>query len=203
MNEFTRPEGEMALRVLIVGAGFGGLAAARRLSRRSGGAEVEVTLVERTNHHLFQPLLYQVATAGLNPQDIAYSVRGLTRGRSGVRVRLGTVAAVDWAARRVLLDDGTALAYDRLILAAGAVTHDFDVPGVARHAFALKELGEAVALRNHLLCQFEHAAAEPATVDDGALTFAVAGGGPTGVELAGALSELIRSVLRRDFPDVV
>jgi NADH:ubiquinone reductase (H+-translocating) len=192
----------MPWRVVIVGAGFGGLAAMRRLARKDARGGVEVTVVDRTNHHLFSPLLYQVATAGLNPQDIAYSVRGIARHHANVRVRLGEVARVDLPARRVLLADGSVLDYDRLVLAAGAVTADFGVPGVAEHAFPLKELGHAAGLRNHLLCQFERAVADPAAVDAGALTFVIVGGGPTGVELAGALSELVTKVLRGDFPEL-
>ena len=187
--------------VVVIGAGFAGLAAARRLGRRGGG-RVRVTLVDARNHHTFQPLLYQVATAGLQPQDVGHSVRGALRGVPAVTFRLGAVESVDWGERRLRFADGGELGFDRLVVAAGAVTADYGVPGVAEHAFALKGLADAVTLRDHILRQFERVSANPGTVEDGALTFVVAGGGPTGVEVAGALSELIDRVLRYDHPDI-
>ncbi|HWH33673.1 MAG TPA: NAD(P)/FAD-dependent oxidoreductase [Egibacteraceae bacterium] len=185
--------------VVIVGAGFGGLAAARRLARRDARGHVRVTLVDRRNHHTFQPLLYQVATAGLVPQDVGHSVRAIVAGWPNVAFRLGEVRGADFTRRVLRLDDGE-LAFDELIVAAGAVTADFGVPGVAEHAFPLKDLGEAVALRDHILRRFEGAGAAGAA--EGELTFVVAGGGPTGVEVAGALRELVDHALRRDFPEV-
>lgn len=185
--------------VVIVGAGFGGLAAARRLARRRARGSIRVTLVDRRNHHTFQPLLYQVATAGLVPQDVGHSVRAVVAGWPNVAFRLGDVRGADFDRRVLHLDDGD-LAFDELIVAAGAVTADFGVPGIAEHAFPLKDLGEAVALRDHVLRRFERASAAGAA--EGELTFVIAGGGPTGVEVAGALRELVDHVLRRDFPDV-
>jgi len=181
--------------VVIVGAGFGGLAAARELE----GAPVDVTLVDRNNFHTFQPLLYQVATSGLSPSDVAYPVRGIFTRQRNLAFRRDTVVAVDWEARRVRLGGGGHLPFDRLIVAAGATVNDFGVPGVAQHGFPLYVLPDAVRLRNHILGRFEAADAEPALVDDGGLTFVVVGGGPTGVEVAGALAELIDKVLHRDF----
>ncbi|HVM00465.1 MAG TPA: NAD(P)/FAD-dependent oxidoreductase [Egibacteraceae bacterium] len=191
----------MTPHIVIVGAGFAGLTAARRLGRRGGG-QVRVTLVDARNHHTFQPLLYQVATSVLQPQDVGHSVRGALQDVPGVGFRLGTVARVDWGDRRLHFADGGQLDFDRLVVAAGAVTADYGVAGVAEHAFALKGLGEAVALRNHVLRRFERASGAGPTATDGTLTFVVAGGGPTGVEVAGALAELIHRVLRRDHPDV-
>jgi NADH dehydrogenase len=182
--------------VVVVGAGFGGLAAARGLRH----APVDVTVLDARNHHTFQPLLYQVATAGLDGDDICFPVRGIFGRQRNARVRLGEVRAVDLDARRLDLADGGTLDYDDLVLAAGAVTNTFGIPGVEEHAFGLKSLGDAMALRTHVLLRFEEADANPAHLDDGTLTVVIAGGGPTGVELAGGLAELFGKVLRRDFP---
>jgi len=160
---------------------------------------LEITLVDRDNYHGFWPLLYQVATAGLSADDIAHPVRDLFASRANVHVRLGIVSKVDVAERAVHLEDGTTLAYDYLVLAAGSSTADFGVPGVAEHAFPLKTLADAVRVRNHILGQFERADAHPELVARGILTFVLAGGGQTGVEMAGALAELIGRNLARDF----
>src|SRR5437879_9013717 len=182
--------------VVIVGAGFGGLRAARTLRR----APVEVILIDRHNYHLFQPLLYQVATAGLEPEQIAKPVRAILRGQANLEFRLGDVTGVDFAARRVVTDAGP-VAYDHLILALGGETNFFGLEGVQRHAIGLKDIPEAVAIRNHVLRCFEQAMLE-ADADGrrALLTMVVVGGGPTGVEMAGALSELIRLVLVKDYP---
>lgn len=182
--------------VVVVGAGFGGLAAARAMR----SLPVDVTVVDARNHHTFQPLLYQVATAGLDVDDVCHAVRGVFHRQRNARVRLGLVDHVDAAAGVVRLDDGARIAYDSLILACGAVTNTFGVPGVDQHGFGLKSAADAVALRDHVLERFEAVDADPRLVNDGALTFAVVGGGPTGVELAGGLAELVHRVLRRDFP---
>jgi NADH dehydrogenase len=185
--------------VVVLGGGFGGLEVARQLTGR-GAAPVDVTLVDRRNHHTFQALLYQVATAGLQPQDIGISFRAILRRRGSIRVRLGDAERIDAARHRVVFADGSELAYDRLVVAVGAIAEDFGVPGVAEHAFGLKSLPDATALRNHVLRQFE--AASAGQRHPGQLTFVVAGGGPTGVELAGALAELVDLVLRRDHPEL-
>jgi NADH:quinone reductase (non-electrogenic) len=184
-----------APRVVIVGAGFGGISAARALAR----APVEVTIVDRHNFHTFSPLLYQVATAGLAPDDVAPNLRGIVQDDLNVDVRMATVRGIDLDRREVLVDEGSSLTYDFLVLAAGAVSSDFGVPGVEQHAIPLKTLADATRLRNTVLARFEAANADPALVDDGGLTFVVAGGGPTGVELCGALAELFRKVLAKDF----
>ena len=183
-------------RVVIVGAGFGGINATKKLM----DGPFEIVLVDRDNYHGFWPLLYQVATAGLGPEDIAHPVRGLFGDRANVHVRLGTVGRVDLDRRLVHVEGEDDLPYDYLILAAGSSTSDFGIPGVDEYAFPLKTLPDAVRLRNHVLTCFERADAMPALVDDGLLTFVLAGGGPTGVELAGALSELIGQNLAQDFP---
>jgi NADH dehydrogenase len=182
--------------VVIVGAGFGGLAAAKALA----DAPVDVTVVDQRNHHTFQPLLYQVATAGLGVDDICYATRGIFHRQSNARALQGRMVGVDLDARLVQLADGEPLPYDHLILALGAVTADFGVPGVAEHAFGLKNAEEARRIRTHVLQRFE--AAE--RLDDpreraAAMTIVVAGGGPTGVEMAGGFVELFDHVLRRDF----
>jgi NADH:ubiquinone reductase (H+-translocating) len=189
-------------RVVVVGAGFAGLAAARGLL----GKPVAVTLVDANNFHTFQPLLYQVATAGLDSENVAHAIRGIVRpGRrrpGNVDVRMARVTGVDLDAREVRLDDGGILTYDILVIAAGAVSHHFDVPGVVEHGFPLKHLDDALRLRAHVLDRFERAAADPSVVRDGALDVVVCGGGPTGVEMAGALRELYSRVLAKDFPQL-
>ncbi len=185
-------------RIVVVGAGFGGLRAARALAR----APVDVTLLDRRNYHLFQPLLYQVATAGLSPEDIARPVRAILRRQRNLRFRLAEVRHVDLSARRLETSAG-AVGYDVLILAVGGATHWFGLESVERHAFGLKSIEEAVALRNHVLRMFEMGVQEPDPDRRRAmLTFVIAGGGPTGVESAGALSELIRLVLRKDYREL-
>lgn len=185
--------------VVVIGGGFGGLTLARELSTRARREHLRVTLVDRRNHHTFQPLLYQVATAGLQPQDIGMPLRALLR-RRGVRVRLGDVIGVKGEEKQLVFSDGSQMGYDKLVLAAGAVSSDFGIPGVAEHAFGLKSLADATTLRNHVLRVFEEASARPDKVEPGDLTFVVAGGGPTGVEMAGALAELVDLVIRRDHP---
>ena len=185
-------------RIVIVGAGFGGLSAARALA----GSPFEVEVVDRRNHHLFQPLLYQVATAGLEPSDIAYAVRGILSRQPNVSFTAAEVVGADLDAKVLRTASGREIGYDYLVLAAGARTADFGVEGVAEHAFGLKSLTDAVALRQHLLEQFERVAARPSLVEEGAVNVVVVGGGPTGVEMAGAVSELYSRVLRRDFPEL-
>lgn len=185
-------------RVCVVGAGFGGLAAVRGLA----GAPVDVTVVDQDNYHGFWPLLYQVASSELAPEDIAAPIRAMMSGRSDVEVRLGTVERVDLDGRRVCLADGTELRFDYLIVAGGTVTSDFGIPGVSAHAYTLKTLPDAVRLRNHVLRAFERAdalAEGSGTPPSRPVTIVVAGGGSTGVEMAGALAELIRHNLAGDF----
>lgn len=183
-------------RVVVVGAGFAGLASVRALA----GAPVRVTVVDTRNHHTFQALLYQVATAGLDPGAIAASVRGVTRSFPNVEFRVATVVGVDLVGRELLLEDGTRLTYDFVVLAAGGVTDYFGVPGAAERAFPIKTLEDAVRIRSHVLEAFEQAAVDRGLIESGALDVVIVGGGPTGVELAGAFTELFSMVLARDFP---
>jgi NADH dehydrogenase len=182
-------------RVVIVGGGFGGLAAAKALA----GAPVDVVLIDRCNHHLFQPLLYQVATAGLSPADIAQPIRAILRNQKNVTVVLDEVREIRPESRQVLTGDIT-FSYDHLIVAAGARHHYFGHDEWEPFAPGLKSLADATELRRRVLLAFE--VAEKARTDEEkhqALTFAVIGAGPTGVEMAGAIAELARFTLRKDF----
>ncbi len=188
-------EGSERKRVVILGGGFGGLYAARALK----GAPVHVTLVDRRNFHLFQPLLYQVATAALSPGDIAGAIRGILRRQKHVTVWMGDVRGVDVAGRVVHLAD-TDLPYDYLIVATGATHAYFGHPEWATLAPGLKTIDDAIEIRRRFLLAFEAAERES---DPAArrrlLTFVIVGGGPTGVELAGAMAEIARKALRREF----
>jgi NADH dehydrogenase len=181
--------------VVIIGGGFAGLEAAKALAR----APVEVTLVDRKNHHVFQPLLYQVATAGLSPAEIASPIRRILRRQANVRVLLGDVTAIDPGAQRVSLDPG-GLRYDFLIVAAGAMHSYFGHDAWEAHAPGLKTIEDALEIRRRALFAFEQAEREEdAEARRQWLTFAVIGGGPTGVEMAGAFAEIARHSLVRDF----
>jgi len=180
---------------VIIGGGFAGLEAAKALAR----APVEVTLVDRKNHHVFQPLLYQVATAGLSPAEIASPIRRILRRQANVRVLLGDVTAIDPGAQRVSLDPG-GLRYDFLIVAAGAMHSYFGHDAWEAHAPGLKTIEDALEIRRRALFAFEQAEREEdAEARRQWLTFAVIGGGPTGVEMAGAFAEIARHSLVRDF----
>jgi len=185
-------------RVIIVGAGFAGLNAAKELKH----APVDVLMIDQHNYHTFQPLLYQVATAGLDVSDVAHQVRDIFRRQPNLRVRQGAVSRIDWDGKQRALKDGSRLPFDHLILAAGAVYNDFGVPGVKRYGYMIKSVSEANTLRSHILRRFERASADPSMVDDGALTFVLVGAGPTGVEMAGAMVELFDRVLPLDFPEI-
>ncbi|HML24635.1 MAG TPA: NAD(P)/FAD-dependent oxidoreductase [Aggregatilinea sp.] len=188
----------MKEHVVIIGGGFGGLYAAKRLKN----APVNVTLIDRRNHHLFQPLLYQVATGELSPADIATPLRRLLKGQKNAKVVLGEVTGFDVENRAVLLHDEV-IHYDRLIVAAGAGNHYFGKNEWARWAPSLKTVEDATEIRRRVLGAFE--AAERATDPDKIrawLTFAVIGGGPTGVELAGALAEVAHETLKHDFRSI-
>ena len=182
--------------VVIVGGGFGGLNAARALRR----APVNVVLLDRNNYHLFQPLLYQVATAGLEPEQIARPVRAILRRQKNFDFRLVDVRGIDFAERRLDTSAGP-VAYDYLVLSHGSETNYFGLESMQQHGLGLKDIPDAVNIRNHVLTCFEQAMLEPDPEQRrGRLTFVVVGGGPTGVEMAGALSELIRLVLVKDYP---
>lgn len=186
---------EIMHRVVIVGGGFGGLYAAKHLA----GSRVDVTLVDRRNFHLFQPLLYQVATGGISPGDISSPLRAVLKGARNIRVRQAEVVGVDAARRELEFRDGR-LPYDTLVVAAGVSHHYFGHDEWAPHAPGLKSVEDALEIRSRVFAAFE--AAEWETKDDGRrawMTFVIVGGGPTGVELAGALAELSRFTLAKDF----
>ncbi|HEY5981963.1 MAG TPA: NAD(P)/FAD-dependent oxidoreductase [Anaerolineales bacterium] len=186
----------MLPHVVIVGAGFGGMETARRLAK----APVRITLVNRENYHLFQPLLYQVAIAGLVPSQIAYPVRTIFRKQKNVNFQMGEVTAIDFD-RRYIKMDGSVIAYDYLVLAVGGQTNFFGLKSVQENAYEVKNIEAAIATRNQLLQVFEQASREADAAKRRALlTFVVVGGGPTGVETAGALAELIGLVMTKDYP---
>src|SRR6185436_11468862 len=186
-------------QVIIIGGGFAGLDAARRLRK----VPCDVTIIDRHNHHVFQPLLYQVATAGLSPGDIASPIRWILRKQQRVRTLLANVEHIDSTAKTIQLDHGQTLAYDYLIVAAGATHSYFGHDDWARAAPGLKTLDDALAIRRRLLLAFEEAEREPNPVyQRRLLTFVLIGGGPTGVELAGALGEIARQALRSEFDAV-
>jgi NADH dehydrogenase len=192
MNQSVKP------RVVIVGAGFGGLWAARSLSNKP----VDVLVVDRNNYHTFLALLYQVAAAELEAEDIAYPVRSIFWNLLNVDFALANVRLINLQ-NRILETDGEEISYDYLILSTGSITHSFDIPGVEAHTYYLKTLEEAVVLKNHIICCFEGAARE--TNEDrrrSLLTFVIAGGGATGVEYAGALSELVHGPLVQDYRSI-
>lgn len=181
--------------VVIIGGGFGGLAAAQALEH----APVTITLIDRRNHHLFQPLLYQVATAGLSPGDIAAPIRWVLRRQQNVRVLLAEARAIDVNTRTIQLDEGT-LSYDYLVVATGATHAYFGHPEWERVAPGLKTLDDALEVRQRMLLAYEIAEREPdAGMRTRLLTFVIVGGGPTGVEMAGALAEIARQTLADEF----
>ena len=190
--------GDKRPKVVIIGGGFGGLWAARTLANHA----VDVVVIDRNNYHTFLALLYQVAAAELTAEDIAYPVRSVFSGTPNIDFVLAHARRIDFQNRQIETD-GETISYDYLILANGSVTSTFGVPGVEEHAYFLKTLEEAVMLKNHIICCFETAAREPdAEKRKSLLTFVIAGGGATGVEYAGALTELIHGPLIKDYPGI-
>ena len=185
-------------RVLILGGGFGGVGAATSL--KDSGADV--VLVDQNDYHTFQPLLYQVATDLLETTAVGHPLRGLFHEQPNVTVHQATVTAIDLATRTVQFGEMPALTYDYLVIALGAEVNFFGVEGADQHAFPLYTLADAVRLRTHVLRRWEAADKDPSLIDDGALNVAIVGGGPTGVESAGALIELYRHELAKDYPRV-
>jgi NADH:quinone reductase (non-electrogenic) len=182
--------------VVIVGAGFGGLETAQKLAH----APVRITLLDRHNYHLFQPLLYQIAIAGLVPSQIAYPLRTIFRHQKNLTFQMGEVTSIDFNARYIRTN-GSVIAYDYLVLAIGGQTNFFGVTGAEENGFQLKSIESATGTRNHLLRMLEQASREvDAEKRKALLTFIVVGAGPTGVETAGALAELIRHVMTKDYP---
>ena len=185
-------------RVVIIGVGFGGMSAAKVLEK----ANLEVIVIDKHNYHTFLPLLYQVATSGLNSADVAYPARGLFRRHRRVLFRQGTVVGVDWEKQEVLLKGEDPVPYDHLIIGAGASANYFGVTGAAEHTFPLYSMPDALNVRNVLLSLFEAADARRDLIHAGVLNIVVVGGGPTGIETAGAIAELIDHVLEADFHDL-
>ena len=186
----TRP------RVLILGGGFAGVGAAQKLEK----ADVEVVLVDRHDYHTFQPLLYQLATGLLEQTAVGHSLRDLLEEHDNTSVHKATVTAVDLGAREVTFAEIPPLSYDFLVLGLGAEVNFFGTDGAAEHAFPMYTLPNAVRLKDHLLERWEAAERDPGLVDDGALNVVIVGGGPTGVETAGAVAELYRADLAKDYP---
>ncbi len=180
--------------MVIIGAGFGGLSAARALVDQP----VEVTIVDQRNFHTFQPLLYEVATAGLEAGDVAYPVRAIFGRSRNVSFRFGTVTGVDWEHSLVMVEGSDPLPFDSVIVASGATARFFGIPGAAEFTFPLYTLQDARTLRDHVLRRLEDADTDPGRATSGLLTFVVVGGGPTGVEVAGALAELLDVAVRHD-----
>jgi NADH dehydrogenase len=184
--------------VVILGAGFGGVGALKRLR----GADVQITFIDNHDYHTFQPLLYQVATAELAPTEVAFPVRDLLHGHENVTFHQSAVQSIDLARKQVMAAGIAPLVYDYLVLGLGAVVNFFQTPGAEEHAFPLYTLEDAIRIREHILRTFEAVDKSPALMDDGALNFCIVGGGPTGVELAGALADLLHSDLKADYPNV-
>ncbi len=186
-------------RVLVVGGGFGGVAATKRLAGEPG---VQVTLLDRGGHHQFQPLLYQVATAELTPADVRFDLGDMFAKYANVDTRLGDVASVDPERHAVTLADGEELTGDVIVLAAGTKPNFFGVTGAAEHALPLYSVADAERVRRQVMRMFDDTAAKPELLDYGALTFVVVGAGPTGVEAAGALAELVHDVMPHRYPQL-
>jgi NADH dehydrogenase len=188
--------GDDRLHVVVLGGGFGGVGCARELAKHD---DVRVSLVDRNNYHQFQPLLYQVATSQLAPSDIAYSLRKLFSDDQDVDIVLGEVDSLDLAGHAVTTTDGLRVAGDVLVLAAGSRPNFFRTEGAEEHTFPLYSLDDAIRLRSRILGIFEDADNDPSLVAQGALNFVVVGGGPTGVELAGALADLIHETMTKEY----
>ena len=185
-------------RVLILGGGFAGIGAAQKLKK----SNAEVVVVDKHDYHTFQPLLYQVATGLLEQPAVGHPIRDLFHGQDNARVHQDRVASIDLDAREVRFDELEPLSYDYLVFALGAEVNFFGVEGAADHAFPLYTLSDAVRLKNHVLRTWEAAEKRPELVEDGALNVVVVGGGPTGIETAGAMAELYNGVFKKDYPDV-
>jgi NADH:quinone reductase (non-electrogenic) len=196
--EQTTDAGRRRPRVLILGGGFAGIGAARTLK----DADAEVVLLDAHDYHTFQPLLYQVATDLLPESTVGHPLRDLFHEQPNARVHTATVTGIDPEAREVRFAEMAPLGYDYLVVALGARVEFFGVEGAAEHAFPLYTLADALRLRGHILERWEAADKDPSLVDDGALNVVVVGGGPTGVESAGAIAELYRGLFVKDYPDI-
>jgi NADH:quinone reductase (non-electrogenic) len=197
MTQEIKTNGERP-RVLILGGGFGGMGAAQKLEH----SDADVVLVDKHDYHTFQPLLYQLATGLLDQAAVGHSLRDLVKDQENATIHNATVTAVDLDEREVQFAELGPLSYDYLVFALGAEVNFFGVAGAPEHAFPMYTLSDAVRLKNHVLKLWEEADRQPELVDDGVLNIVVVGGGPTGVETAGALAELYRGVLAKDYPSL-
>ena len=184
--------------VIILGGGFGGIGALKKLR----DADVRITLVDHHNYHTFQPLLYQVATDELTPEEVGFPIRELMRHHQNLTFHQAVVTGIDPAIRTVTMDTVAPLKYDYLVLALGAVVNFFKTPGADQYAIPLYTMNDAIRLKEHILKTFEAVDKNPALIDDGAMNFCVVGGGSTGVEVSGALAELLRTDIERDYPNL-
>ena len=184
--------------VIILGVGFGGIGALKTLR----DADVRITLVDKHDYHTFQPLLYQVATEVLAPEQVGFPIRDFLHHRQNVTFHQAVVANIDLAAKQVTAVSGISVKYDYLVLALGAVVNYFQTPGADQHAFPLYTMNDAIRLKEQILKTFEAVDRFPSLVDDGALNFCVVGGGATGVEVAGALADLLRTEMKEDYPNL-
>jgi NADH:ubiquinone reductase (H+-translocating) len=184
--------------VIILGAGFGGIGALKKLR----DANVKITLIDKHDYHTFQPLLYQVATDELAPGEVGFPIRELLHKHQNTTFHQGVVTSIDPAGKQVTMDGGPPLKYDYLVLALGAVVNFFQTPGADQHAFPLYTMDDAIRLKSHILKTFEAVDKNPALIEDGALNFCVVGGGPTGVEVSGALAELLHTEIKQDYPNL-
>ena len=184
--------------IVILGAGFGGVGALKKLR----DANVRITLIDQRDYHTFQPLLYQVATDELSPTEVGFPIREMLHSHKNITFHQATAHSIDLEKKQVVVDGVGPIHYDYLVLALGAVVNFFHTPGADQHAFPLYTMEDAVRLKEHILKTFEAVDKNTALIDDGALTFCVAGGGPTGVELAGALAELLHTDLQEDYPNL-
>jgi NADH dehydrogenase len=194
----TGPDNGRRPRVLVLGGGFAGIGAAQKLKK----SDVDVLVVDKHDYHTFQPLLYQVATGLLEQPAVGHPIRDLFHGQDNARVHQDQITAIDLDARQVTFGELDPLSYDYLVLSLGAEVNFFGVEGAADHAFPLYTLADAVRLKDHVLRAWEEADRKPEVIEDGALNVVVVGGGPTGIETAGALAELYNGVFRKDYPDV-
>jgi NADH:quinone reductase (non-electrogenic) len=194
----TGPDNGRRPRVLVLGGGFAGIGAAQKLKK----SDVDVVVVDKHDYHTFQPLLYQVATGLLEQPAVGHPIRDLFHGQDNARVHQDQITAIDLDARQVTFGELDPLSYDYLVLSLGAEVNFFGVEGAADHAFPLYTLADAVRLKNHVLRAWEEADRKPGVIEDGAVNVVVVGGGPTGIETAGALAELYNGVFRKDYPDI-
>ena len=184
--------------VVILGAGFGGIGALKKLR----DADVRITIVDKRDYHTFQPLLYQVATDELGPTEVGFPIRELLHGHKNITYPSGRSQKRRSGQKQVVTDGVAPIPYDYLVLALGAVVNFFHTPGADQYAFPLYTMEDAIRLKEHILKTFEAVDKNPGLIDDGALNFCVVGGGPTGVELTGALVELLHTELKKDYPNL-